>query len=1116
MGATSFEPLGGMPVALRTAMLKVAESLASECIAVQFQEHERVVISQPDEPASYVYATEWKGLGEVDEKGIPLFEGKEELRTWFRVFPLQFREAHAVGLGFWASMHGCSEDALALVFETSDTLAWPLAFIDALVVLEYTARLLGAELKLPSRVTLHLPSSLPEAHRLLLEAYGFDKQGRLVRPDKPRTEVKLVLQASVPDRGIRVSEKEDKWAKLGEQIKNPVVQGWTVQGATEEVLNFFARRSFLVPELKNKQYVLLKRLLEGKPALGVLPAGYGKSLIYHLLSMLLPYPLLVISPLHSLIRDQIYHLQRQGFTAVASVTAEDDRVRRFALYQELQLGRLRLLYISPERLQMRDFYQEVTRRLQQVAFSALVVDEVHCLSEWGHDFRPAYRNVLRFRQVLEEMSGRKIPVLGLTSTASEEVCREVAEVLKIESDDVIRLNRNVQPHISLSVWTASGEEDHSKPTVLRKLIREVFPQLFGVSPDEFLQSDGGYSKAGVIFSMYGAPTGFSSINEGVHAIAEKLRKEVGDTRLVDVYTFAEPLVCPRCRSYLMLRQKQHYKCLKCFGSFPWQQVRRDVSWGARVRQTQEHFQRNKFPLLVATREYGVGIDKQNIRFVIHHTFSTGLEGYYQEIGRAGRDGKHAHVALMYVPPHARCEQEIIRNPKQGLPVPPCVNNYQQCPYGLRTLCDYGRQAIVLQQHYGTVAEEVGHFFKVLKEVQYGSIRVRGEQKIKGTELALYRMQQLGLLEGYSVVHRGDLATVEFLPEYREYWTAEHVLEHLRAFLVRMQVPDVESILADVQQRAHAEASAQPVESSTSSYQPPSFWKKMKALLVREFAVLDEEESQGVPGEMDSESVEREALLKHAVMVLIEQIHATVLHARYRMLIKQLDYAQSKICRRLTLRRALNPADHSISSEYQCGFCDVCKPDLAFEEHQQASVLSEDVELDALIRQLPEILQSFDPEYLEKFVDHLAEHAGIYEAFSRVMRMLEVQYEEPAALFLGGLLASRIQRKQDALRFFYDGWVLAGQLKWARADQWVFIDKALSIAPEEAVYWLLNPENPWIKARKWVDVLQKIAPYVASSHPSVQMVKKAIELEQIKKRLSALKQLKKQIEGHAEN
>ncbi len=309
---------------------------------------------------------------------------------------------------------------------------------------------------------------------------------------------------------------------------------------------------------------VIRALLDGESALALFPTGAGKSLCYQLPAVLLEGTTLVISPLIALMKDQVDALRARGIAAArldSSLTAEETQ----RVYADLREGKLKLLYVAPERLSGEAFIE----RLRRVKISLLAIDEAHCISEWGHNFRPDY---LRLARVAEELSLR--PVLALTATATPDVARDICKAFGIAGERHVQTSfRRKNLHLRLTPCAAN-----QKLTVLAKRLAhaKVRPAVVYVTFQKTAEDVAAHlAKSGLAARAYHA--GMTSED-------------------------------------------------------------RDA--------VQDAFMRGECAVIVATIAFGMGIDKADIRSVIHFNLPKTLENYQQEIGRAGRDGQSSLCELL--------------------------------------------------------------------------------------------------------------------------------------------------------------------------------------------------------------------------------------------------------------------------------------------------------------------------------------------------------------------------------------------------------------------------------------------------------------------------------------
>lgn len=311
------------------------------------------------------------------------------------------------------------------------------------------------------------------------------------------------------------------------------------------------------------QQQVISSVLAGRDALVLMPTGGGKSLCYQLPALMLPGITLVISPLIALMKDQVDLLKANGVEA-AFLNSSLSNEEELDVKEKLSLGTTKILYCAPERLGMSDF----KKWLKSLQISLIAIDEAHCISEWGHDFRPEYRKLKSLRT---EFVG--VPIIALTATATSTVRDDIIDQLRFKNADVVVSSFN-RPNLSYMV----------KPK------QKTFEQLIKILPQ------------------------FKDEPTIIYCFSRKETKKIADKLRKKGYTAA-----------------------------PYH-----AGLAASTRsKTQEQFMKDKVSIIVATVAFGMGINKPDVRLVVHYSIPKSVEGYYQETGRAGRDGLASLCVLFY-------------------------------------------------------------------------------------------------------------------------------------------------------------------------------------------------------------------------------------------------------------------------------------------------------------------------------------------------------------------------------------------------------------------------------------------------------------------------------------
>ena len=448
------------------------------------------------------------------------------------------------------------------------------------------------------------------------------------------------------------------------------------------------------------QKQIIEQVLQGKDTLGILPTGAGKSICYQLPALLQEGVTLVVSPLISLMKDQVDQLNIANIPATFINSTVDEQEAYFRM-QQIENGEIKILFVAPERFELESF----NYFLQHLPIDLVAIDEAHCISQWGHDFRPSY---VTFAKRLADLPTSPT-ILALTATATPRVSADIQDLLQISEDNTV------------------------KTGFLRENLR--FEVVKGKDKRDFLKS---YLKehtdeSGIIYA---------NTRKEVEEVTEWLNRN----------------------------------------NFPAKRYHAGLAEGER-QKNQEDFLYDEVPIMVATNAFGMGINKSNVRFVIHYGMPATIEAYYQEAGRAGRDGLDSDAILLFSPNDVRLRNFLIEQGEGS------EQHKEQEYEKLRQMQAYTSSETCLQgyilQYFGDAGEDCHKCSNCLDDRERTDVTldaqkvmscvIRMEQRFgktavaqvlvgsKNKNLARWNFEKLstfGIMKGYSQKAVGEL--IDFL------------------------------------------------------------------------------------------------------------------------------------------------------------------------------------------------------------------------------------------------------------------------------------------------------------------------------------------------------------------
>lgn len=458
-------------------------------------------------------------------------------------------------------------------------------------------------------------------------------------------------------------------------------------------------------DFREGQFNIIANALMRNDTVGLLPTGSGKSICYQLACILQPSISFVVCPIKSLMYDQKDDLDKIFFNRTNYITSDLNASEKTIIQREFARGKYFFIFISPERFQSKTFREEFNSINEEKSFAYAVIDEVHCLSEWGHDFRTSYLNLANVISKLATNS----TYIGLTATASINVLRDIQIEFNIDDIDVKTPSSFTREELSFNVINDNGNKFNSLLNKIQDLHNE----------NNVLNLNGENSKCGIIFTPH------VNGSRGCYDLSNNLSNSLGVN--VGYYSGAKPK-----NNKMTENEFDEYK-----------------------RDIQNKFKSNEFTLLTATKAFGMGINKGNIFYTIHYGLPNSMESFYQEGGRAGRDKSKfkaikAECIVLLTPEKNDENYKNIWNPEIS------VDDLVKEGKKLSINGDLNSNFFMLTNGLDTINSE----FKLIKEIyiSYYSeselnrlIRSISHQNSKQkVEKSIYRLSQLNIISDWTV------------------------------------------------------------------------------------------------------------------------------------------------------------------------------------------------------------------------------------------------------------------------------------------------------------------------------------------------------------------------------
>ena len=476
------------------------------------------------------------------------------------------------------------------------------------------------------------------------------------------------------------------------ESKNKIIKD--ISDKKREALHKILYQIYGYTKFKEGQMPIIEKIFEQGNTLGLLPTGGGKSLCFQLPSILKMGFCIVVCPIKALMNDHVDELEKYGFkNRSVFINNEQTPQEREIIYKRIEREEVHFIFVSPERFQNAQFRNVIKTLDNKNLISYLVIDEVHCLSEWGHDFRTSY---LALANTIVSILKLNVPIISLTATASPNVLNNIIIELNIKKENVVYRMHLSRPELSYEVQKTKNKNEN-----LLKNITEM--KNIGYLSEE---------QAGIIFTMHVENyIGCVEVEQNIN----KFDKDIS----TGIFSGKAPK--------------------------KWKSFQNEEQFNLYKRETQQRFKSNKIQLMCATKSFGMGINKPNIRFSIHYGMPASMEALYQETGRTGRDGEKAKNIILFT-------DEIETVPSSIHNVETSLSELEQYVEQdrFKNRGDLKHQISLMTFNKQSIDEELEGTLILLRQLEKKNSN--STQLTAKHEVNLYRLLQIGVIKDWLVIN----------------------------------------------------------------------------------------------------------------------------------------------------------------------------------------------------------------------------------------------------------------------------------------------------------------------------------------------------------------------------